>query len=187
MRRFFIALSLAFAPTALLAGSFDLSLDETNGERILVLARADGGVFAVAAGGADLKVLRGEEAERARARLLKVDAEDGVEDGADGKEQKKKKIILHKMDVDEDGAGAGEEEKRVVRVIRKTGGDRREETLLGEDAETLIRGDGDAEGSVERRVIRLKGVNDARAIKFIDETKGLDDGEKGEMKAAVGL
>lgn len=188
MRLPLIAMIFVLFPGPLLAGSFDLSLDDTNGERAVVIARANGGAFAAAAGGEDLVVLRGEDAERARARLARVDADDDLEGAAgdDGKTKKKKKIVIHKMDVDEDGDGAGEEEERIVRVIKKTDSERREETLL-DDEEALIRGEDAPEGAVERRVIRLKGADEARAIKFIDEIEGLDIGEKAEMKAAVGL
>ena len=74
MRRPLFAAILALAPSPLLAASFNLSLDDTNGERVVVVARADGGVFAVAAGGEDLKILKGEDADRARARELAVPA-----------------------------------------------------------------------------------------------------------------
>jgi len=180
---------LMLSPGPLLAATFDLSLDATNAERIVVVARSGGGAAAVAAGDEDLKVLRGEDADRARAKLAKVDIDDAektafADDGDDKK--KRKKIVIHKMDFDEDGA-AGEEGKREIRILKKTGQGRREEELLLEDDDRLIR-DGAAEvTAVERRVIRMKGVDEARAIKFIDETEGLDAGEKAQMKAAVGL
>lgn len=188
MRRPLFAAILALAPSPLLAASFDLSLDDTNGERVVVVARADGGVFTVAAGGEDLKILKGEDADRARARLAKMDAEafdDLADDDEAGDKKKKKKIVIHKMDVDE--AEDGDDEKSIVRVIRKTDGERYEESLIENDLEPLLHGDDDSAAAVERRVIRMKGADEARAIKFIDETKGLDDGEKAEMKAAVGL
>lgn len=187
MRCLFIAAILALAPSPLFAAAFDLSLDETNGERVVVVARAGGGVFAVAAGGEDLTVLTGEAADRARAGLAKMDAiraEDlAGEDSGDGNKAKKKKIIIHKMNVDE--AEEIGDEKRVVRVIRKTAGERGEETQFEDIEEPLLHGDKD--DAVERRVIRMKGADEARAVKFIDETKGLTEGEKAEMKAAVGL
>lgn len=186
MRRFFLSAIFAAAPTSLLAESFDLSLDDLNGERVVVVAQAEGGVFAVAAGGEDLKVLRGEEAERTRAKLVTMDGEelDGLDEKG-GEIKKKKKVVIHKMSIDEDDDEIRDEEKRVVRVIKTEDGERREETLLKGDAEKLI--EGESGGAVERRVIRMKGADEARAIKFIDEIKGLDVGEKAEMKAAVGL
>lgn len=189
MRRPLLKALIALTPTPLLAASFDLSLDDLNGERVIVVARAEGGVFAAAAGGEDLKVLKGEDAERARASLVSMDDtnfEDPAAESDDGK-KKKKKIVIHKMSIDEDESGAGEEEKAVVRVIRKKDGDRREETLLDDEADALLKEEVDGKSAVERRVIRLKGADEARAIRFIDETAGLDDGEKAEMKAALGL
>ena len=187
MRRRLLAVILTLAPAPLLAASFDLSLDETNGERIVVVARAGGGVFAVAAGGDDLKVLKGEDAERARARLVAIDdaLDDDPAPDADGGKTKKK-IVIHKVNVDEDAGGAGEEE-RVIRLVRKADDERREETLIDDGAEPLLKDEGDPEKAVERRVIRMNGADEARAIRFIDETKGLDEGEKAEMKAAAGL
>lgn len=188
MSRVFVTIILAFAPHPLLAGSFELSLDETSVERVLVVARAGGGVFSVAAGGDDLRVLRGEEAARARARLARFDGENREEPaGEEDDDKKRKKIVIHKMDVHDVGAGAGDEDMRAVRIFKGEVSKRREETLLEEDGETLIKDDVDGDKSLERNVIRLMGADEARAIKFIDETKGLDDGEKAEMKAAVGL
>lgn len=186
MRRLLLAAIFAAAPTSLLAGSFDLSLDDINGERVVVVARAGGGVFAVAAGGEDLKVLKGEEAERARAKLVSVVGEEleGLKD-KDGAGKKKKKIVIHKMNVDDGDDDVLGENRRSVRVIKTEDGERREETLLKEDTETPI--EGETERAIERRIIRMKGADEARAIRFIDETKGLDAGERAEMKAAAGL
>jgi hypothetical protein len=44
-----------------------------------------------------------------------------------------------------------------------------------------------AADSLERRIVRIKGADEARAIKFIDETSGMDAGERAEMKTAAGL
>lgn len=188
MRQPFMAAILALAPSPLLAGSFDLSLEAANGERIFVVARSVDGAFAVATGGEDLKIVKGEDADRARASLAKMGGEDFDDFAVDDHGgEKKKKIVIHKMEIDEDGDGAAGDEETVVRVIKKKHSARREETLIEEDAEKLITGDDEADNAVERRVIRLKGADEARAIKFIDEIKGLDEGEKAEMKAAVGL
>ncbi|MFN3959796.1 MAG: hypothetical protein ACK4NP_07780 [Parvularculaceae bacterium] len=73
-----------------------------------------------------------------------------------------------------------------MRIVRKTDGGRREEELLRGEEDFLLEGAPAAE-SVERRIIRLKGVDAARAIKFIDETEGLDAGERMEMKTAAGI
>lgn len=185
MRNLICAAAVFFAPAGALAATFDVSLDEINGERTLVVARSGGGAAAVAAGGEDLKVLRGEAAERAIASLAKVDAPEppqspGSDKGA--KKPRQKKIVIHKMEIDDDHSGAEKE----IRVIRKAGGERREERLLSEEESFLIEGD-PAAASVERRIIRMKGVDEARAIKFIDETAGLDAGERAEMKTAAGL
>jgi hypothetical protein len=178
MRIFVSAVIAILVPGWAAAGTFDLSLDDLNGERILVVARSGGGSAAVAAGGEDLKVLRGEEAELAIARLARVDpAGDG------GRATKKqKKIVIHKLDIDEGDSGDGRE----VRIVRKTDGGRREEELLRGEEDFLLEGAPVAE-RVERRIIRLKGFDAARAIKFIDETSGLDAGERLEMKTAAGL
>ena len=188
MIRSVIAAFLAIAPSPLLAGGFNLSIDEIDGERIVLVARAEGGVFTIAAGGVDLKILKGEEAERARAALSNLEAAEAF-DGAETTpgEKKRKKIVVHKMDVHEDDAGAGQEEKRIIRVIKKTGDDLDQDTSPDQNSEHLLHGDIDTGRATERRVIRLMGVNDARAIRFIDETSGLDEAEKYEMKAAVGL
>ena len=182
MRRLICAAFAVLAPTAGLAATFDVSLDDLNGERVLVVARSGGGAAGVASGGEDLKILRGEAAERAIAALTAVEAAE-LSGASEGGAAKKRKIVIHKMDVDEDDHGGGETE---VRIIRKTDGKRREEELLGGDAEFLIDGE-PAANAVERRIIRLKGVDEARAIKFIDETPGLDVGERAEMKTAAGL
>lgn len=177
MRILFFAAIAALAPGLAVAASFDISLDDVNGERVLVIARSGGGAAAVAAGGEDLKVLGGEEAERAIASLTKVDAP-----GATEGKRKKQKIVIHKLDIDEDNAL----EEREIRIVRKEGDKRREEELLEGEEAFLIEGGPEA-ASVERRIIRIKGVDEARAIKFIDETKGLDAGERAEMKAAAGI
>ena len=170
MRRLACAILALLAPTGGLAATFDVSLDDINGERVLVVARSGGGAAGVASGGEDLKVLRGEAAERAIASLTRVEAPEppGAPEGgrADSK-ARKRKIVIHRMEVDEDG-------------------ERSEEELLKGDEDFLLEGE-DAPDAGERRIIRLKGVDEARAIKFIDETSGLDAGERAEMKTAAGL
>ncbi len=186
MRMLACVLLVALAPNAGLAAAFDVSLDDINGQRILVVARSGGGAAGVASGGEDLEVLRGEAAERAIASLTDVEAtkpEGAQGSGAAEGKVRKRKIVIHKMDVDEDESGGSEKE---VCIIRKTDGERREEALLSGDEDFLIEGE-PAATSVERRIIRLKGVDEARAIKFIDETPGLDVGERAEMKKAAGL
>lgn len=178
MRIFVSAVIAILIPGWAAAGTFDLSLDDLNGERILVVARSGGGSAAVAAGGEDLKVLRGAEAELAIARLARVDPAAA----GDRASKRQKKIVIHKLDIDDDNSGEGRE----VRIVRKTDGGRREEELLRGEEDFLLDGDPAAK-SVECRIIRLKGVDAARAIKFIDETAGLDAGERLEMKAAAGL
>jgi hypothetical protein len=184
--RFLLCAAVALlAPSATLAATFDVSLDEKNGERILVVARSGGGAAAVAAGGEDLRVLRGEEAEKAVAALAKVDTPDlPAAAGAEGGDRTKlkKKIVIHKMEIDEDA----DVEDRELRIIRKTDDSRREEELLRDEERFLIEGQPAAE-AIERRIIRMKGVDEARAIKFIDETEGLDAGERAEMKTAAGI
>lgn len=187
MRSFVCAVLVFLAPTAGIAATFDVSLDDINGQRVLVVARSGGGAAGVASGGEDLKVLRGEAAERAIAALTKVEAPElsSAPDGGKAESKaRKRKIVIHKMDVDEDESDGSEKE---VRIIRKTDGERREEALLGRDEDFLLLEDEPAANSLERRFIRLKGVDEARAIKFIDETLGLDVGERAEMKAAAGL
>jgi hypothetical protein len=105
MRRLLLAALLLSAPTPLFAASFDLSLDDINGERVVVVARAGGGAFAAAAGKEDLKILKGEDAERARAALVRMDSE-ALDDLSESDGKKRKKIVIHKMNVDEDDAGA---------------------------------------------------------------------------------
>jgi len=187
MRLALMAAILALAPAPLFAGSFDLSLDDTNGERIVVVARSGGGAVAVAAGSEDLKIQRGEDADRALASLTKVsaDADDKARPAEGGKRKKLKKIVIHKMEIDEDPAD--DEASREVRILKKRDGERREEKLLFENDNFLIGSDAEGASAVERRVIRMKGVDETRAIKFIDETAGLDAGEKAEMKRLVGL
>lgn len=183
MRTLFCAALAFIAPSALFAATFDVSLDDINGERVLVVARSGGGVAAVAAGAEDLKVLRGDAAERAIAALTKVEGPEPPPAPGEGESERgKKKIVIHKMEIDE----GDDDAEREIRVIRKTDGERREEKLLSEEEDFLIEGDL-AGAAVERRIIRLKGVDEARAIKFIDETAGLDAGERAELKTAAGL
>lgn len=169
----------ALAPGPLLAGSFDLSIDETNGERIVAVSRSKGGAFAVASGGEDLRVLRGEAAEMALAKLATVEETGGNNDDEEKRElHKKKRIVIHKMTVDDGGV------ENTERVLKKASRDHLEDQLMldfdEDDDET-------AEFNVKRTVFRMKGVDEAQAIKFIDETSGLDAGEKAEMKSAVAL
>lgn len=103
MRIFVSAVIAMLVPGWAAARTFDLSLDDLNGERILVVARSGGGAAAVAAGREDLKVLRGEEAERAVARLARVDAAAA----GDRASKKQGKIVIHKLDIDEDDSGGG--------------------------------------------------------------------------------
>ncbi len=182
MRRLICSIFAFLAPTAGWAATYDVSLDDINGERVLVVARSSGGAAGVASGGEDLKILRGEAAERAIASLAKVEGPEHA--GArEGGEERKRKIVIHKMDIDEDESGGSEKE---ARIIRKTDGKRREEGHLSGEEEFLVDGEPAAD-SVERRIIRLRAVNEARAIKFIDETPGLDVGERAELKTTVGL
>jgi hypothetical protein len=186
MRILVCAVFAVLAPTAGFAAAFDVSLDDINGQRVLVVARSGGGAAGVASGGEDLTVLRGEAADRAIASLTEVEATKlggAEENGAAKGKARKRKIVIHKMDFDEDESGGSEKE---VRIIRKTDGQRREEALLSGDEDFLIEGE-PAANAVERRIIRLKGVDESRAIKFIDETPGLDVGERAEMKKAAGL
>ncbi len=189
MRLLLLAATLLLAPGQALASTFDLSLDEANGERTVVVARPGGVVFTIAVGGEDLTVLTGEDADRARARLATV--ETPGDEAADAGATRKKKIVIHKMSVDDetadtdtDGADDGE-----VRVLRKSQSDPREER--GAPAGDLQLADpqfkDEQRADMRRRVLRLNGADAAEAIKFIDDTKGLDAGEKAAMKAAVGL
>ncbi len=189
MRYFLLAATLILSPGNALASTFDLSLDEANGERTVVVARPNGGAFSVAIGGKDLTVLTGEDADRARALLKKVGTpgDEAADDGA----LRKKKIVIHKMSVDDESAdapaeGGGEVE---VRILRKSQSGPREESGLP-DSDTLLTDPQpkDPERTdMRQRVLRLIGADAAEAIKFIDDTQGLDAGEKAAMKAAVGL
>lgn len=179
MRLWLFAVIAALTPGPLLAGSFDLSLDETNGERIVAVARSGGGAFAVASGAEDLKVLKGEDAERAFAKLTALESDEaGAGDANRGNQ--KKRIVIHKMTIDDDDDGA----ENTARISKKSDGDDLEDLLILKFDEDNEAG---PEEAVKRTVIRMKGVDNARAIKFIDDTTGLDAGEKAEMKASLAL
>ena len=175
--------------------TFDLRLDQENGARTIAVANDRNGAFVVAAGREELDLLDGAEADAAYKRLraepdLDIDFHDedaGSEHDATGK----RKIIVHKMDYDEDETGA--DEKREVRVIKRhkravqSGDDAglEDELAAGDDIELDL---ADDDGSTaERRIIYIKAADAGAAVKFIDGLKGLEDSEKAAMKEAVGL
>lgn len=193
MRRFaaFLA-SAAFLSAPALAAGFDLRLDEADGLKTVAVTNAATGAFAIASGAGALDLLEGEAAKSAFDSLsaredidIRLDGDDAdfdLEHDAEGK----RRIIIHKMDYDEDMSGA--EESREVRITkrRKTERDAGGSIL---DQERVIETEIDegSNGAKRRRAIRIIGADAAEAAKFVDDIDGLEAGEKAAMKAAVGL
>lgn len=188
-------LALAGAAAAAPEATFDLRLDQKNGERAISVANDHTGAFAVAAGGAELDLLEGDEAkaafERLRARPdididLEGDAADPERDA-----QGKRKIVIHKMDYDE--AETVGDETREVRIIKRAPRDAKSADDAGAEDAPDEEGDleidilDDSEPSTARRVIFITAADKTAAAKFIDKIKGLDEAEKSAMKEAVGL
>lgn len=197
MRAVFLAAAslLGFAGGAAAASAgYELRLDEIDGQRTVAVSDPATGAFAIAAGMSDLRVLEGEEAKAAFDRLTKAgDIEhEGGEAGDERDAKGKRKIVIHKMDFDEDAAG--EEKSREVRVIRRHQRASNEDRDVviephgdDEDGDQRFEMDKDAGGEGSRRVIRIYGADADDALEFIDSAKGLDAAEKAAMKAAVGL
>ncbi|OFX01004.1 MAG: hypothetical protein A3E78_15420 [Alphaproteobacteria bacterium RIFCSPHIGHO2_12_FULL_63_12] len=188
-------LAIAGAAVAAPEATFDLRLDQRNGERAISVANDKTGAYAVAAGGAALDLLEGDEAkaafERLRARPdIDIDL-DGDEADPERDAKGKRKIIIHKMDYDEAETVGGDQ--REVRIIKRTTRDAEPADDAGaedapeaeDDLEIDLLDDGDA--STARRVIFITDADKNSAAKFIDKIKGLDDAEKAAMKEAVGL
>lgn len=186
------SLALAF-PAAASEPTFELRLDQENGQRIISVANEKNGAYAVAAGGEDLRVLEGSQAEAAFKRPratpgagLDFHDADREHDGSG-----KRKIVVHKMDYDEDQSG--DDDTREVRIIKR----RENATMPGEEGEIEDEADAaddidldlpDGDGSLrERRILYVNAADETAAAKFIDRIKGLDDNEKAAMKEAVGL
>lgn len=191
MRLFLLAAASMCASGTAVASEpeFELRLDQKNGERTVAVENSKTGAFAVAAGAEELNLLEGGAAKAAMARLRSrpdIDIDLGDDDAdASGK----RKIVIHKMDYDEDDAG--DEEKREVRVIK------RHHRKGDDDAEINIEVEADAEIDhdlsdddlrvEERRVILIKGAGAEKTASFIDKIDGLDDDEKAAMKETVGI
>ena len=187
--------SLALAGHAAAADAkFDLRFDQESGQRTISVANSLNGAFAVAAGREDLDLLKGADAEVAFKRLrARPDVDIEFDDRDADREHDaagKRKIVIHKMDYDEDDSG--DDEKREVRIIRRhrpdadasgdaslEGGPETDDEMEFELA--------DGRSPTERRVIYINAADRPAAAKFIDRIKGLDDAEKAAMKEAVGL
>ncbi|MEK7264628.1 MAG: hypothetical protein AAB227_00890 [Pseudomonadota bacterium] len=194
------ALMLAAVSSLTLAGAaaasdatYELRLDQKNGERTISVANDLNGAFAVAAGREALDLLEGEEADAALKRLRAGPEIDFHHEDADPEHDAsgKRKIVIHKMDYDEDETG--DSEKREVRIIKRReidvqsgDGEGVEDGLEAEDDMDLDLAD-DTGSMSERRIISINAAGKAAATKFIDRIKGLDDAEKAAMKEAVGL
>lgn len=188
--------SLALAGAAAASeATFDLRLDQENGNRTISVANDRNGAFAVAAGREELDLLKGADADAAFKRLRAKPDIDIDFHGKDADPEHdaagKRKIIIHKMDYDEDETGDGE--KSELRIIKRHRRDAQsgddagvEDDLDAEDDMDLDLPD-DSGSMTERRIIYINAADKSAAAKFIDRIKGLDDNEKAAMKEAVGL
>lgn len=173
--------------------AFNLRLEQKDGDRKVAVSNAATGAFAVAAGGKELDLLAGDDARAVLKRLNAepdLEIEPGEDDPFAHAEDGKRKIIVHKMDYDEDETG--DEEKREIRIVkrhhRKSGDDAADIDIENEgddDVHIAVHSDGPSRS--ERRVIVITGADAGAAVKFIDQIEGLDAREKQSMKSAVGL
>lgn len=193
MKRLFTAAASALTLASAAAASppaYDLRFDRQDGQTTVSVANNQTGAFAVAAGAGELDILAGDDAKAAFERLKTQPEIDMHKEHSDG-DHGKRKIIVHKMDYDEDDTG--DEEKREVRIIKrhKNKADKADDVELEtaieieDDLEVELMDDGS--GKNERRIILINAADAKAAAKFIDGIKGLDNAEKSEMKAAVGL
>jgi hypothetical protein len=170
--------------------AYDIRLDSKDGQTAVSVVNNRTGAFAVAAGGEQLDLLAGDDAKAAFERLKTQPDIDMHKEHSDG-EHGKRKIIVHKMDYEEDDAG--DEEKREVRVIKrhKNKADKADdveiETTIDIEDDLDIELTDDSSEKNERRIILINAADGKAAAKFIDGVKGLDNDEKAAMKAAVGL
>lgn len=191
MRLFLLAAASICASGAAAAAEpeFELRLDQKDGARTAAVENSRTGAFAVAAGAEELDLLKGAAAKAAMARLrVRPDIDiDLGDDDADA--SGKRKIVIHKMDYDEDEAG--DDEKREVRVIKRHRRKGDDDASIGVEIETDAHPDqalSDDGGRVDkRRVILIRGADAEEAASFIDQIDGLDQSEKAAMKEAVGI
>jgi hypothetical protein len=182
--------SLALAGAAAASdATFDLRLDQKDGERTISVANERTGAFAVAAGHEELDLLEGDGAEAAFKRLkaspdIDIDLR-GADDGKEFDGSGKRKIVIHKMDYDEDETG--DAERREVRIVKRHQRDADAEDEIDNEDEIEIDLPGDDASTTERRVILINAADAKSAVKFIDRIKGLDDAERAAMKESVGL
>lgn len=184
---FFCAASAAAAPPG-----FDLRFDQTGGARLVSVANARTGAFVAAAGGGSLDLLEGDAAQIALDRLNTLLDLDLGGDEANGERDAsgKRKIIVHKMDYDEDQSGDSASPETRIITRQKNGGDGQYAFDLNDDsgeAGTVhLSAAPDACGA-DRRLIYINGADAAAAAKFIDKIAGLEPAERAAMKRAVGL
>ncbi len=193
-------LLLAAVPSLFLAraaaaseATFDLRLDQKDGERAVLVENGLTGAYAVAAGGKDLVLLEADAAKAEFERLSQQPDIDFKGEDADHEHDAsgKRKIIVHKMHYDEDDAG--DDDKREVRIIKRHKGKSDGADDVEIETEIDLEDDFDVEfpdddfDDKERRIILVNEADATAAIRFIDRINGLDDAEKAAMKAAVGL
>ncbi len=183
------ASSLALAAAAH-AESYNLRLAKDDDARTIAVSTHDDATFAIASGGDNLEVLTGDNAVAAFAKLKEavksqeVGAEiDDIEHGADGH----RKIVVHKMDVDDHDHGDDHEVRIIKKSVKREPGDGEEGG--GEKTTVIVRsGDGanaenDAEnGAEDVEEVIIIGAGDAPEesfkISLSDELSALEDGEK---------
>lgn len=170
--------------------SYELRLNEVNGRTTLAISVPATGAFAIAAGAQDLLVLDDGEAKAAFDRLTRTDNPQGESTEPSGAEEARK-IVIHKMDYDEDVAGNGESrEIRVVqRFIRSDDDDEiiDETPRKDESGAIRVKKEEDFGRDGRRRFIRVFGADASEAVEFIDGARGLNEAEKAAMRKAVGL
>ncbi|MCA8889504.1 MAG: hypothetical protein KDA46_11780 [Parvularculaceae bacterium] len=188
---FLAAASLALVAAAK-AETYNLRLAQDGEARTIAVSTHDDASFAVASGGDNLAVLTGDEAASAFAALkdavkseeIAADLDD-FEHSADGH----RKIVVHKMDVDDHDQGDDHEVRVVKKSVRREQGaeeitdievsTRNVTQADGDDAAMAIIASDDSDGDEEALII---GASDAPEesfkISLSDELSALEAGEK---------
>lgn len=170
--------------------SYELRLNEIGGRTTLAISVPATGTYAIAAGAEDLHVLEDAEAKAAFDRLTRTDNPHGESAELGGAEETRK-IVIHKMDYDEDIAGSEEShEVRVVQRISRSYDDDEifaETPRMDESGSIWVEKEKDTGREGRRRFIRVFGADADEAAGFIDGARGLNAAEKAAMKNTVGL
>ena len=146
---------------------------------------------AVAAGGAALDLIEGDAAQKAFRKLNAFPDLDlgGDEIDAERDASGKRKIIVHKMDYEEDQSGDSETtEARIVKRPERKSDDGFAFDLDDDSDETdAVHLSRSPDSGGDRRIIYINGADADAANRFIDKISGLEPAERAAMKRAVGL